>query len=369
MATQKTQTGISGFDDIVFGGLPTGWTVLLSGSSGTGKTIFALQYLYNGITKFNETAVFVACEESSEKIKKAVEGFGWDLKTLEDEGKLIFIDAAKRWITDISDASTEFGLGTLLNEIEEAVKKINAKRVVIDPASTLLLQFEKSVAVRRALHNIAGRLENLGCTSMITVERPEALGMTTWKNVEDFVLDGIIIVSTREEAGKRIRELEIIKMRSRYFLSGKHPMKITNHGISIFPMLKHEPFKAVSRERVSSGIMGLDEMMKGGMLSCDCTLVAGSTGTGKTLLSVEFIREGVEKGEKCLFITFEESLPVLKRNALGIGFDIKKAEKEGKVTLMHESAIDFIPEEFLLKIKKLLYILDAKLSLLKKRVM
>ena len=242
MATQKTQTGISGFDDIVFGGLPTGWTVLLSGSSGAGKTILALQYLYNGVTKFNENAVFVACEESPGKIKKAVEGFGWNLNALEEEGKLIFIDATDKWITDIGDASTEFGLGSLLNEIEDAVKKTGAKRVVIDPASTLLLQFERSIAVRRALHKIAGMLENLECTSMITVERPEALGVTAWKNVEDFVLDGVIIVSTRESAGKRIRNLEIMKMRSTYFLSGKHPMKIANNGVCVFPMLGTAPF-------------------------------------------------------------------------------------------------------------------------------
>ena len=233
MTIQKTQTGISGFDDILFGGLPRGWTALLSGSSGTGKTIFAMQYLYNGITKFNENAVFVACEESSEKIKKAIESFGWNLKALEDEGKLIFIDAAEKWITDIGDVSSEFGLGTLLNEIEEAVKKTGAKRVVIDPSSTLLLQFERSVAVRRALHKIAGRLENLDCTSIITVERPEALKMTAWKNVEDFVLDGVIILSTREVNGKRLRELEIMKMRGENFISGKHPMIIANNGISV----------------------------------------------------------------------------------------------------------------------------------------
>ena len=116
----------------------------------------------------------------------------------------------------------------------------------------------------------------------------------------------------------------------------------------------HEPFKSLGREHVSSGIKGLNEMMHGGMLSCDCTLIAGSTGTGKTLFCIEFIKEGVKQGEKCLFISFEESPAVLRRNAKGIGFDIEKAEKQGKVTLLHESAIDFIPEKFLLKIKKLI---------------
>ena len=355
MAIQKTQTGITGFDDIVFGGIPRGWTVLLSGSSGTGKTIFAAQYLYNGITKFNENSVFVACEEKSGKIKKAVEGFGWDMAKLEKEGKLIFIDVSERWITDIGDNSTEFGLGTLLNEIEEAVKRIGAKRVVIDPASTLLLQFERSVAVRRALHKIATRLENLDCTTIITVERPEAVGMTAWKNVEDFVLDGVVILLTRaDDNGRRNREVEVMKMRGEYFLSGKHPLRITERGFSVFPMIKPKPFKVTSKYRLSTGIKGLDEMMHSGIPSSDCTLVAGSTGTGKTLMCLEFVREGIRKNENCLYVSFEESIPVLVRNANGIGFDLEKAEKEGKVTLVYESAVDFIPEEFLLKLKELI---------------
>lgn len=354
MTTQKSPTGITGLDEILMGGLPKGWSILLSGGSGTGKTILCLQYLYNGITKFNENAVFVACEEHDSKIKKAVESFGWDLKKLEDEGKLIFIDATKRWITDLGDATTEFGLGTLVREIGEAVTKIGAKRVVIDPGSTLLMQFEKSIAVRRALHQMVERLEHMGCTSIITVERPEALGLTAWKNVEDFILDGVVILSAREYQGRRIKELEICKMRGDYFISGKHPITITKDGFSVFPMPKHETFNTIKKERVSTGVKGLDDMMNGGMLFCDSTLVAGSTGMGKTMLCMEFIRNGVNKGENGLIISFEESPSILRRNALGIGFDLEKAEKEGKVKMIHESMIDFIPEEFLSKIKKII---------------
>lgn len=298
--------------------------------------------------------MFVACEEPNEKIKKAAESFGWDLKKLEDEDKLVFIDATKRWITDIGDATTEFRLGTLLREIGEAATKIGAKRVVIDPCSTLLMQFEKSVAVRRAIHSIVERLENLGCTSIITVERPEVLGMTIWKNVEDFVLDGVIILTAKEKEGKRLREIEVCKMRGDKFISGRYSMRIGSDGICVFPMPVHESFRGIKKERVSTGVKGLDAMMGGGILSSDCTLIAGSMGMGKTLMSMEFIHEGVKNGENCLIVCFEESLPVLRRNASGIGFDIEKAEKGGKVIVLHESMLDFIPEEFLLKIEKLI---------------
>jgi circadian clock protein KaiC len=179
--------------------------------------------------------------------------------------------------------------------------------------------------------------------------------MTQWNNVEDFVLDGVIILSTRvDDNGRRNREIEVMKMRGEYFLSGKHPLKISGEGFSVFPMIKPEPFKIMSKERLSTGVPGIDDMMFGGVLSSDCTLVAGSTGAGKTLLSLEFIKEGVRNGDNCLYVSLEESIPVLVRNANGIGFDLEKAEKEGKVTLIYESAVDFIPEEFLLKLKELI---------------
>ena len=350
-AIEKTPTGIKGFDEILFGGLPEGWTVLLSGSSGTGKTIFSVEYLYRGITEFNEPGVFVACEESSDKIKRAVAGFGWDLEALEKEGKLIFIDAAARWITDIGDVSTEYGLGYLLNEIEDAIKSIGAKRVVVDPTSTLLLQFQKAVAVRRGLYKIAGVLESRGCTSIVTVEKPEALGMTTWRDVEDFVLDGVIILYSRAENGKRIREVEVTKMRGEYFLEGRHPFKATSEGLRAFPVPKHEPYAIPGRERVSLGSKTVDGLINGGVLKGDTTLVAGSTGTGKTLLCMQFIKNGVENNEKGLIISFEEYPSVLRRNARNIGFDLEKAEKDGLVRIVHSSTIDMIPGEFLLQVR------------------
>jgi len=229
----KTPTGSEGLDEILSGGLPGGWTVLVTGSSGAGKTILALQYLYNGITKFNENGVYVACEESSDKIKKAVSGFGWDLEKLEKGGKLIFIDASKRWITDIGDSSTEFGLGSLMSDIEAAVKTINAKRVVIDPTTAILLQFEKHVAIRRALHKISYKLEEMECTSIITAERPEMAGMTTLLNVENFVLDGVIVLKKAIMGDKIHRIIIVEKMRGIKHDTDIHKFEITDEGIIV----------------------------------------------------------------------------------------------------------------------------------------
>ncbi len=230
---RRTLTGIFGFDDLLFGGFPKGWTVLISGSSGAGKTIFAMQYIYEGITQFNEPGVFVACEESSDKIKKAVAGFGWDLAELESGGKLIFVDASERWIRDIDSDTTEFGLGNLMNVIENSVKKINAKRVVIDPTTAILLQFEKDIAIRRALHRIVKKLESMNCTSIITAERPEMVGMTTKLNVENFVLDGVIVLRKAIVGNKVHRILSIEKMRGIKHDANIHKFEITEEGVVV----------------------------------------------------------------------------------------------------------------------------------------
>jgi circadian clock protein KaiC len=230
---QKVPTGIEGFDGLLSGGIPKGLTILVSGNSGTGKTIFSIQYLYEGITQFKENAVFVACEESSEKIKSLLVGFGWDLEKLEKEGKLIFIDAGKRWITDIADESTEFGLGSLLNEIEAAVRKINAKRVVIDPSTSVLMPFKEGIAVRRALRKISAKLESLDCTSIITAERPEMEGVTTRFNIENFVLDGVIVLRNVVVGNKLNRILTIEKMRGVKQDANVHKFDITNTGIIV----------------------------------------------------------------------------------------------------------------------------------------
>ena len=161
------------------------------------------------------------------------ERFGWNLEKLENEGKLVFVDASKRWITDIGDSSTEFGLGSLMNDIESAVKKIGAKRVVIDPSTSILLQFEKHLAIRRALNKIASKLESLGCTSIITAERSEMPGMTTRLNIENFVLDGVIVLK-KAVMGDRVHRILIIeKMRGIRHDENIHKFEITDEGIVV----------------------------------------------------------------------------------------------------------------------------------------
>jgi len=347
---EKVPTYIKGLDDILLGGIPKERMVLLEGTSGAGKTIFGIEFLCKGAEK-GEPGVFVACEESPIDLIENVKAF-CDIEKLIKEDKIRVVDVSRRWITDVSDKTTEFGLGKVMEDIKKAVDSIGAKRVVIDPGSILLLQFENVVAIRKGLHNIRDAVRKMGCTSIFTTERLEKLSMTFCKDVEDFVLDGVITLNYDMEKGKRT--LKVVKMRGSSFLGGKHEFRFNYNGsgITIFPEVSPELKVTSSEEKLSIGVRGIDDMLNGGAYIGDTTLVAGPTGSGKTILGLHFVHEGAKNGEKCLIAGFEESKEVLFRTANGIGFDFDKFEEMGLIKYVSFTIHDFIPARYKAMIKK-----------------
>ncbi|MGH8001294.1 MAG: ATPase domain-containing protein, partial [Brasilonema sp.] len=137
---EKIRTMIEGFDDISHGGLPVGRTTLVSGTSGTGKTLFSLQFLYNGITYFDESGVFVTFEESPSDIIKNAGIFGWDLQRHISEGKLFILDASPD--PEGQDVVGNFDLSALIERLQYAIRKYRAKRVSIDSVTAVFQQYE-----------------------------------------------------------------------------------------------------------------------------------------------------------------------------------------------------------------------------------
>ncbi|MEB3269010.1 MAG: ATPase domain-containing protein, partial [Leptolyngbya sp.] len=136
----KIRTMIEGFDDISHGGLPVGRTTLVSGTSGTGKTLMAVQFLYNGIIHFDEPGVFVTFEESPDDIVKNACSFGWDLQRLVDEGKLFILDASPD--PEGQDVVGNFDLSALIERIQYAIRKYKAQRVSIDSVTAVFQQYD-----------------------------------------------------------------------------------------------------------------------------------------------------------------------------------------------------------------------------------
>jgi len=154
---QKLPTGIEGFDDVCHGGLPIGRSTLISGTSGTGKTIFSLHFLYNGIRHFDEPGIFVTFEESPLDILRNAASFGWNLQELVEQDKLFILDASPD--PDGQDVAGNFDLSGLIERINYAIRKYKARRVAIDSITAVFQQYDAVSVVRREIFRLIARLK------------------------------------------------------------------------------------------------------------------------------------------------------------------------------------------------------------------
>ena len=234
----RVPTGIEGFDELCGSGLLRDYTYLISGTSGSGKTIFGLQFIYNGITKYNENGIIVATEERPEHIRDNAKAFGWDLKALEDEGKLAIIDAAS---TKIGIPSQEkyvdvrpFDMRSMMDQIIMIQEEIDARRAVIDSTTSIGFYLQDPAKIRVELLKLSTTLEILGLTSIMTSEvvdddHPSRFG------VENFVTEGTIALYYKRMENVRVRSLEIFKMRGSDHSKKIHPYDITKNGVVVHP--------------------------------------------------------------------------------------------------------------------------------------
>jgi len=332
----KLATGISGFDWISYGGMPEGRTTLVSGSAGSGKTVLAVQFLAEGIRQYGGAGVFLTFEEAPEDIRRNMTGLGWDIAAWEAQGKWLFVDASPQ-VDEETIVIGEYDLGALLSRIENAVKQIGATRLSADSIGAIFSRFGEITIIRDEMLRIAGALKKMGVTSILTAERTQEYGDIARYGVEEFVADNVIIMRNVLEDEKRRRTMEILKFRGSSHQKGEFPLTIIpNEGIVIIPLSAIELKQSSSSLRVSSGNTDLDRMCGGGFFRDSIILVSGATGTGKTLMVTEFIKGGVEAGEKCLLFAFEESREQLFRNAAGWAVDYEKMEAEGKLRVVCE---------------------------------
>ncbi|HJW16256.1 MAG TPA: circadian clock protein KaiC [Flavisolibacter sp.] len=350
----KVKTGISGFDEISFGGLPKGRSTLISGSSGSGKTIFATQFLCEGIAQFNEPGVFVTFEENTTDLKRNVQSFGWEIEQLEDQNLWRFIDAS---IASENETKIigEYDLDGLMLRILDAVKEIKARRIVLDSMGSLFHYFDDPSTIRRELFKILNLLKKKNLVILLTSERLDEYGSVSRFGVEEYISDNVLILRNVLENEKRRRTIEILKYRGSLHSSGEQSFVINpTSGIHIIPLTRLQLTQRSSEVRVSSGNQQLDDMCGGGFFKDSILLVSGATGTGKTLMVTEFIKGGFESGERVLFLAYEESREQLVRNASGWGVDFPRMESSGQLKIQAIYPESAGLEEHLLNIQMLI---------------
>jgi len=348
---KKMEVGVEGFDVISEGGIPEGRTTLISGTSGSGKTLFAIEFLWKGMTEFEENGVFVTFEETPEDIEKNVTSLGWNLIAKVKQKKIAFVDASPS-MDEAMGVTGEYEFGGLIARIIHAVNKVKAKRVAIDSVSALFPRYKDPGLVRRELFKLAASLKKLGLTTILTSERLDEYGEIGRFGVEEFVSDNVIILRNVSNEETRRRTIEILKFRGTTHQKGEYPFTITNKGIKILPLSGLELVMRSSTKRISSGNKELDKMCGGGYFRDSIILTSGPTGTGKTLLSTEFINAGCKNNERCLLFAYEESHEQLIRNATSWGIDLAQWEKKGLLKIICRYPETMGPEDHLLFIKK-----------------
>jgi circadian clock protein KaiC len=327
----KARTGIEGVDEITGGGLPRGRTSLVYGGAGSGKTLFAMEFLVNGATRFDEPGVFVSFEESSQELTENVVSLGFDLKDLTAKKK-IMMDHVQVERSDIEETG-EYDLEGLFIRLGYAIDSIGAKRVVLDTMEALFSAIPNRAILRAELRRLFGWLKKKRVTAIVTAERGD--GALTRFGLEEYVADCVIFMDHRILDQVSTRRMRIVKYRGSEHGTNEYPFLISRRGISVLPITAASLDHEAVNKRVSTGIPGLDTMLGSkGFFRGSSVLVSGPAGSGKTSIGASFADAACKRGEKCVYFAFEESPSQIMRNMSSIGIDLRPHFKSGLLQIM-----------------------------------
>jgi circadian clock protein KaiC len=322
----KSPTGIEGLDEVTGGGLPQGRPTLICGSAGCGKSLLAIEFVVHGARRYGEPGVFMSFEERPEELTQNVRSLGFDLDDLVAQGKLI-VDYVHIERSEIEETG-EFDLEGLFIRLGLAIDSVGAKRVVLDTIESLFSGLSNHTILRAELRRLFRWLKDKGVTAVITCERGD--GTLTRHGLEEYVSDCVILLDHRVTEQLSTRRLRVVKYRGSAHGTDEYPFLIDKNGITVLPITSAGLDHQATDERVSSGIPRLDAMLGGtGFFRGSTVLISGTAGTGKTSVAASFTNAACERGERCLYVAFEESPGQLMRNMRSVGIDLDRWVKQG----------------------------------------
>jgi circadian clock protein KaiC len=317
---EKVPTGISGLDEITGGGLPKGRPTLVCGAAGCGKTMMGIAFLAHGATEYNEPGVFMAFEETADELTSNVASLGIDLRRLIAR-KQLRVDSVRIERSEIEETG-EYDLGGLFVRLGDAIDSIGAKRVVLDAIEVLFAGLKNHAIVRAELRRLFRWLKDKGVTAFITAEQGEG-GLTRY-GLEEYVADCVIQLDHRVTDQIATRRLRIVKYRGSAHGTNEYPFLITQDGVSVLPVTSMGLDHQATTKRIGTGVPRLDTLLGGqGYYRGSSILVSGGAGTGKTTVAAAFAAAACRRGERCLYIAFEESSSQILRNMRSVGIDLE----------------------------------------------
>jgi circadian clock protein KaiC len=348
------RTGIDGLDEIMSGGILRGNVVLVEGAAGTGKTTLGVEFVYRGATAFDEPGLIVLFEVSPDKLIRDAALFGWDLPELERQGRIKIVFTTRQvFQQEIQQADS-----LLLDE----AAAIGARRIFVDglvrrtPADN-----DAGRNTPEAFHLLAEGLQRERLTAMLGVEVGAVGSASLGSLPEEFIADTVIHLRNEPVDRAVQRSIEIVKSRGQDYRMGRHSFSIVDgKGLEVYRRvqsprsLEREEAAAYDTDvRVSTGVPGLDEMTRGGYFLGSTTLMVGITGSGKSVMALQYIAEGARRGERGVMLTLDEPRAQVLRNATTIGIDLKPWIDQGLVQLVYDRPQEIQIDRHFLQLEKI----------------
>ena len=352
------RTGIAGFDDILMGGIPRTNIILVEGTTGSGKTTLGVEFIYRGITEFDEPGIIVVFEVSPDKLIRDAATLGWDLAALQDQKKLQIVFTSPQVL--------EQELRSPDSLLLETAAEMGAQRIFIDGISLLSQSANAGAALKAAgpgsyrdiLQQLIEGLEREHLTTMLSHEigdHPET--QLTMEAAENLV-DTVIRVKRAVNQRRVQRSIEVVKSRGQDYESGEHTLQIRDgHGLEVFcrvqvPLRDQEQPSSTTRSSVI-GTSVLDGLVGGGVFDGSTTIVVGPSGLGKTILGMQILREGaLNQNKRGLLISLDEHPDQIARNAETLGLDLKSQMDSGMIQVLFQSPQELIIDAHFAKIVK-----------------
>jgi circadian clock protein KaiC len=325
----KVPTGIAGLDAVLHGGLPAGRVTLVHGGPGSGKSIMALQCLLHGAGA-GKPGILVMFEERAAAVRQNARSLGWNLAPLERKNKLCLLDAR---LDPGAVVSGDFSIKGILAVLDQRFQAMRAKLIVIDAVDALLQLYDNPSRERHELYALHEWLLDRGLTAIMIVKTVPVQDSPSRYAFLDFMADCVIHLDQRVTAQITTRRLRVIKYRGSGYGRNEYPFLINERGINIIPItsnvLQHPP----PGPKVSSGQKWLDGVLSGGYKSGTSILIAGTAGAGKTTLACVFAQAACLRGERVLYVNFEESSESMVSNMLSPGLALQPLIQKGTLVV------------------------------------
>jgi circadian clock protein KaiC len=346
----KLATGIDGFDELSGGGLPRHRTSLLIGGPGAGKTVFALQCLVNASSRQRAAGIFVAFEESPAQIIANGATFNWGLRSLPSR-KIFFLDAH---LSPTLVTAGDFDLSGMLAMLAAKKREIGAQWIVFDGIDVLLTLLQDGCAEMREIYRLRDWLADNALTAIITAKVDDRTSSLLHYDFLQFMVDCVVRLERRQQDRVSTQSIQITKYRGSSYAMAEFPVSIGPSGIEVgaagLALIEHR----ASSERITAGFARLDAMLGGGVFRGSSTLLTGVPGTSKTTLAGKFAEAACRRGERALFVSFDETAEQILRNLSSVGIQLKPHVKSGLLRMYSARTEGISAEAHLLKLRALI---------------